>query len=240
MDFKVTIEQFEGPLDLMLHLIKENELDLFDLNIDILCEQYLLYLNHMDDLHLEVASEYLVELTTLIEYKSKKLLPKDQSKLEDEYEEDPKERLMKRLLEYQKYKEVSKNLNDLYLSRELQMSKPVSVETEEWIQNDDMELLEGNPNDLVKAMKRCLRRLQLSKPIETKYTKKEVSMEERSLVIKERLVSLPKTFTFDTLIDDCKDRQTMIVTFLVVLDMARTHLLTFTIDKDENIWFSKG
>ena len=101
MDFKVTIDQFEGPLDLMLHLIKENKLDLFDLDIDVLTGQYLIYLDSMDQLHLEIASEYLVELATLIEYKSKRLLPKDESVLDEDLEEDPKDRLVRRLLEYQ-------------------------------------------------------------------------------------------------------------------------------------------
>ena len=98
MDFKVTIDQFEGPLDLMLHLIKENKLDLFDLDIDVLTGQYLIYLDSMDQLHLEIASEYLVELATLIEYKSKRLLPKDESVLDEDLEEDPKDRLVRRLL----------------------------------------------------------------------------------------------------------------------------------------------
>ena len=88
-EFKVTIEQFEGPLDLMLHLIKEKELDLFDLDVNVLTDQYISYLNAMSEMHLEVASEYLVELAELIEYKSKKLLPRDNSELEDDYEEDP-------------------------------------------------------------------------------------------------------------------------------------------------------
>ncbi|MBP3399246.1 MAG: segregation/condensation protein A, partial [Erysipelotrichaceae bacterium] len=90
MAFQVNTVQFEGPLDLMLHLIKEHELDLFDLDISVLADQYLNYLNQMDFLHLEAESEYLVELATLIEYKSRKLLPKDDSQLQDEYEEDPK------------------------------------------------------------------------------------------------------------------------------------------------------
>ena len=88
-EFKVTIEDFEGPLDLMLHLIKEKELDLFDLDVNVLTDQYIAYLDTMKDMHLEVASEYLVELVSLVEYKSKKLLPKDDSELEDAYEEDP-------------------------------------------------------------------------------------------------------------------------------------------------------
>ena len=93
MSFTVAVDQFEGPLDLMLHLIKEKELDLFDLDIHVLTEQYLLYLNKMEEMHLEVCSEYLVELATLIEYKSKKLLPKQEAELNDAYEEDPKDRL---------------------------------------------------------------------------------------------------------------------------------------------------
>ncbi len=99
-EFSVTIEKFEGPLDLMLHLIREKELDLFDLDVNILTDQYIAYINSMQEMHLEIASEYLVEMADLIEYKSKKLLPRDDSELADGFEEDPKERLIRRLLEY--------------------------------------------------------------------------------------------------------------------------------------------
>ena len=75
MAFTIMIDQFEGPLDLMLHLIKDNKMDLFDLDMNILTDQYLQYLNAMESMHLEVASEYLAELAGLLEYKSKKLLP---------------------------------------------------------------------------------------------------------------------------------------------------------------------
>ena len=88
MDFKVTIDQFDGPLDLMLHLIKEEQLDLFDLDISKLTDQYLNYIHAMQQLHLDIASEYLVELATLIEYKSKKLLPNVKDELEDEYQDE--------------------------------------------------------------------------------------------------------------------------------------------------------
>lgn len=240
MNFKITIEQFEGPLDLMLHLIKENKLDLFDLDISVLTDQYLAYLDQMQELHLEVASEYLVELATLIEYKSKKLLPKDQSQLDEEYEEDPKERLVERLLEYQQYKEVSKQLEELFLLRQQSYAKPISIETEKWIQQAPDVKFEGSPYDLVKAMNKVLRRLQLSKPLETKFTRKELSMEERSLQIKARLAKLPRTFTFETLIEDCEDQISVIVTFLAVLDLARLHLLTFTTDEQDNIYFQRG
>ena len=76
-DFKVSIDKFDGPLDLMLHLIRENKLDLMDLDVSELTAQYIAYLNSMETLHLEIASEYMVELATLIEYKSRKMLPAD-------------------------------------------------------------------------------------------------------------------------------------------------------------------
>lgn len=240
MDFKVTIDQFEGPLDLMLHLIKENKLDLFDLDIDILTSQYLIYLDSMEHLHLEVASEYLVELATLIEYKSKKLLPKDESVLDEDYEEDPKDRLVRRLLEYQQFKEVSSSLQQLYNDRQKQLSKPISLAVNDWLNDSSDMHIEHNAYDLVKAMNRCLRRMNFTRPLETKFTKKELSLEERSLQIKARLASLPKTFTFETLIDDCEDVTSVIVTFLAILDLARLHTLTFTTDENDNIYFARG
>ena len=240
-EFKVTIEQFEGPLDLMLHLIKEKQLDLFDLDVNILTDQYIAYLSAMNEMHLEVASEYLVELAELIEYKSRKLLPRDTSELEDEYEEDPKERLVRRLLEYQQFKEVSQTLNALYLSRQEMIGKPVSGEVDEWIRNEPEDShYEGNPNDLLRAMRKCLMRMQLQKPMETKFTKREVSMEDRELVVRAKLDYLPETFRFENLLDDVEDMPMFIATFLAVLDLARLHTLVFTVDENDVIWFSRG
>lgn len=239
MSFLANIEQFEGPLDLMLHLIKEQELDIFDLDLDILTKQYLLYIEEMENLELEVESEYLVELATLVEYKSKKLLPKDESKIEDEYEEDPKERLVRRLLEYQKYKEVSKTLYDAYSDRSFQLSKPIS-DGEEFKVQESNSPYNGNPNDLLKAMSRVIRRLELSKPIETKYTSKELSVDDRILAIKARLKDLDDTFSFEKLVDDCKEVHEVIVTFLAILDLAKNHILFFSTDDNDNIWFTRG
>ena len=240
-EFKVTIEQFEGPLDLMLHLIKEQELDLFDLDVNILTDQYVAYLNAMSDMHLEVASEYLVELAELIEYKSRKLLPKDNSELEDNYEEDPKERLVRRLLEDQQFKEVSASLNRLYEERQEMLSKPVSGIVDDWMKNPEEEShYEGNPYDLMRAMRKLLMRIQLQKPIETKYTHREISMEDRELEVRAKLDKLPETFRFENLLDDCHDVPMFIATFLAVLDLARLHTLVFTVDENDVIWFSRG
>lgn len=232
--------KFEGPLDLMLHLIHEQQLDIFDLDMEILTDQYIRYLHAMEDLHLEVESEYLVELATLIEYKSKKLLPKRAEELEDDYE-DPKDRLVRRLLEYQKYKEVSKTLYDSYLERQDQLSKPVSFEEIVRHQNDiETQKLEGDPYDLLKAMNKVLRRLQLSRPLDIRFTQKELSPEDRILQIKARLRDLPETFSFDTLIEDCDSLHEYVITFIAILDMAKDHFLAFTIDDNDNIWFTRG
>ncbi len=239
MGFTVETTKFDGPLDLMLHLIKEQQLDIFDLDMEVLTDQYIKYLHEMEKLELEIESEYLVELATLIEYKSKKLLPKKSEDIEDDYEEDPKERIVRRLLEYQKYKEVSSELYESFNQRQEQYAKPLSVDSVSTTLNDEQKL-EGNPYDLLKAMTKVLRRLQLSKPIETKLTAKEISTEDRILEIKSRLSSLPTTFSFDNLVDDCKSVHEVIVTFLAILDMAKDHYLVFSTDENEQIWFKRG
>lgn len=240
-EFNVTIEKFDGPLDLMLHLIKENQLDLMDLDVNILTDQYIAYLQGMSDLHLEVASEYLVELATLIEYKSKKMLPGKQDDLEDGYEEDPKARLVKRLLEYQQYKEASAEMVTLYEERQKLMSRPLSSEIDQFMkEDDDKNNFTGNPYDLMKAMHRCLMRLHLSTPVEKQYTVTEVSIEDRELQVRSKLSSMPEKFKFDALLDDVHDMPMFVATFLVVLDLARLHTIVFTIDENQTIWFSKG
>lgn len=239
MGFEVETLKFEGPLDLMLHLIHEQQLDIFDLDMSVLTDQYINYLHQMEELHLEVESEYLVELSTLIEYKSKKLLPKKADEPDDDFE-DPKDKLVRRLLEYQKYKEVTKTLYDSFVERQDQLAKPVSFDEIVKMNNDEEQKIEGDPYDLLKAMNKVLRRLQLSRPLDIKFTQKELSPEDRILEIKARLKDLPETFSFDTLIEDCDNIHEYVITFIAILDMAKDHYLTFAIDDNDNIWFSRG
>ena len=239
MGFEVETLKFEGPLDLMLHLIHEQQLDIFDLDLSVLTDQYINYLHQMEELHLEVESEYLVELSTLIEYKSKKLLPKKTDEPDDDFE-DPKDKLVRRLLEYQKYKEVTKTLYDSFVERQDQLAKPVSFDEIVKMNNDEEQKIEGDPYDLLKAMNKVLRRLQLSRPLDIKFTQKELSPEDRILEIKARLKDLPETFSFDTLIEDCDNIHEYVITFIAILDMAKDHYLTFAIDDNDNIWFSRG
>lgn len=238
MAFNLTTEKFEGPLDLMLHLIREQKLDIFDLDMEVLTDQYLAYLNKMEELHLEIESEYLLELAILIEYKSKKLLPKDE-KDEDLQVEDPKELLVQRLLEYQKYKEASYKLNEKYISRQEIFSKSPSYE--DYLEKDsDENKIEGNPNDLFKAMNRMLRKMQLSKPINTSFANKEISIDDRILEIKAQMVDLPANFNFNDLVADVGSISEYIITFLAILDLIKDHILLFSIDDMDNIYLKKA
>ncbi len=237
MAFLVNINEFEGPLDLMLHLVKEKELDLFDLNIQILTDQYIQYIHQMESLHLEIASEYLSELAGLIEYKSKKLLPKDETVLESEYEEDPKDKLAQRLMEYQKFKEISIDLESLFLERQKLLSKPLSSEVEDWIKVDENQELEAeSPYELVKVMTKILKRMALTQPLETKVTTKEISVDDRISQLKLMYGKNNETFSFEEILVDCKDMQLYIVSFLAVLDLIKTNEMLFTLDEDEMIW----
>ena len=240
MAFTIMIDQFEGPLDLMLHLIKDNKLDLFDLDMNILTDQYLQYLNAMESMHLEVASEYLAELAGLLEYKSKKLLPREKVVIEEEYEEDQREKLVKRLLEYQRYKEVSAQFEQKYEERQLMMSKPISEETDKWVHTVTEAEIDGNPYDLIKAMNRVLRRMALSHPLETRMTVKELSLDERVVQIKKRLRDFVGKMSFEDLCSDCDSLHMVIVTFLSVLDLIKHKEITFTLDAQDVIWIIKG
>lgn len=240
MHFSVAISDFEGPLDLMYHLIKENKLDLFDLDMDVLSEQYLAYLNQMEEMHLDIASEFLTELAGLLEYKSKKLLPKEKVEIEEEYEEDHRDKLVKRLLEYQRYKEASESLKPLYEERQLSYTKPLSNETQQWISMVKEEKLSGSPYDLMKAMNKVLRRLALNHPLETKMTVKELSVDERREQIEERLDGFKGTMSFTELCSDCISKHMVIVTFMAILDMIKFQIISYIIDEEEEIWIVKG
>ena len=168
------------------------------------------------------------------------MLPGKHEDLDDSYEEDPKDRLVKRLLEYQQFKEASEDLNALYESRQLQLSRPLSDEVDQWMKEDESLPYEGNPYDLMRAMKRVMMRMRLSIPQESTYTVKEVSMEDRELKVRAMLDRLPKTFRFENLLEDVHDMPMFIATFLSVLDLARQHTLAFTVDENDVIWFTRG
>ncbi|HCT63202.1 MAG TPA: chromosome segregation protein ScpA [Erysipelotrichaceae bacterium] len=237
--FTVTLEQFTGPLDLMLHLIKEKKLDLFDLAMDVLIEQYIQYLNAVEN-KLEIASEYLYELAALLEYKSKKCLPADPKPLEvNDYEEDPKDALVRRLIEYQQFKDISQLLNERFLERQKQLEKPIERQIIQLADDENIRFTQGNQSDLLKAMQKCLERFNYTHPMQVKITKTELSIDDRSDQLIAMIMNLVEPFSFDDMIQDVQDRGVLIVTFLAILELNRRNLLSFSFN-DLEVHFKRG
>lgn len=216
MHYEVKISEFEGPLDLLLHLIKKSNIDIYDISLEEITNQYLDYINSMKELNLDIASEYLVMASELLEYKSKSLLPKKETN-EDEYEEDPKEQLIKRLVDYKKYKEITSTFKELENIRSYIYTKSpsnISEYGERQINNDNVTV-----DDLINAFKKFMDRKEFEKPIHTKITTKELSVSERIMGIRNILKSR-KSINFVDLFDMCT-KSYVVVTFLSILEMSK-------------------
>lgn len=217
MEYNETIDNFEGPLDLLLHLIKQvkqDDVNIFDINIAELTEKYLEYIDNMKSLNLNVDSEYLVMAATLMEIKSRELLPHS----EEEEEEDPKDELINRLQEYQRYKEIRGTFKEYALERKEMFSKVPSM-LEEFHDdnvkiNDDVTL-----DDLINAFLKFQQKKELEKPLNTVITSKEYSFEEIGNKIIKRLKK-NKSFKFEDLFEE-KNRSYVVATFLTILDLTR-------------------
>ena len=222
MEYEVKIDAFEGPLDLLLHLIKESKVDIWNIKIVDITDQYLNYIRSMERLNLNIASDYLVMASELMEMKSKLLLPR--TKLEEETEEeDPREKLIQKLIEYQKYKDMTKNFKELEENRhEFYTKPPESLKEyaeEGVITNTDLSL-----DDLMKAFQKFLERKEAEKPLATTVTKREITVEERRTSIKKILKEKKKVDFFELF--DVLTREYIVVTFLAVLEMAKKQELT--------------
>lgn len=218
MDYTLKINDFEGPMDLLLHLIKESKMNVFDFKVEEIVKSYLDYINKMQEINLTIASSYLVMASELIEIKSRMLLPTKPK--EEEEEEDPKERLINRLIEYQKYKEVTDDFKELEKGRKMIFTKlPEDISeyvTETSIQNSNLTV-----QDLVDALNHFLSRQKDKVVLETKVTKKELTVEQRRTDIKKIIYSRKKLNFFELF--DVLNREYVVVTFLAVLEMVRKH-----------------
>lgn len=231
MDYTVKIDEFEGPLDLLLHLIKQDNIDIYEISIERVVNQYMDYIQKMQELNLTIASSYLVMAAELIEMKSRSLLPKkDNENEEDEYVEDSSEQLIKRLEEYRQYKEMSTKFRDLELTRSFIFTK----EPEDLKEYIDEELISPEEskdvNLLINAFQDLLKRKQLARPLNTVITKKEISVVERKKQINKILSTKSKVY-FDELFD-VMTKDYVVVTFLTILEMAKESSLT--IKQDDN------
>lgn len=232
MDYKITIDNFSGPLDLLLHFIKQSDIDITEISILEITKQYLDYIEQQERMNLNIASEYLVMAATLIEMKSHILLPKRKQEEDDTFEEDPREVLIQRLIEYKKYKEMTKSFKELESERNTIYTKlPEDLRAFQEVDTN----YEGDVGleDLLKAFQKFLDRKKLEKPLVTKVTKKELSVSKRSTEIRTLLKKKGKV-EFEELFE-IYNKEYVVVTFLSILDMAKKQELT--IKQEEN--FSK-
>lgn len=211
--YKFIINDFEGPLDLLLHLVHQADVDIYDINLEDLTNQYFNFINEMEKLELNIASEYIVMAAELIELKSRALLPR-QEKEGTEEEIDPRQELIDRLLEYKKYKEITNDFKELELNRKAYYSKaPSSLKdyVQETKETADVSILINAFNELMMQKK--------EENIITKTTTKEYSVTERSKEIKKILLKKRKVEFTELFEINSKDY--IIVTFLALLEMVK-------------------
>lgn len=217
MEYEIKIDAFEGPLDLLLHLIKESKVDICDIKIVDITDQYLNYIKSMEKLNLNVASEYLVMASELMEIKSKMLLPRYEEESNEE-EEDPREQLIQKLIEYQKYKDMTKNFKKLEEVRhEFYTKAPESLKA--YVDEDTIISSDVTLDDLMNAFQNFLKRKQLEKPLSTTVTKREITVEERRNSIR-NILRIKKKVDFFELFEQIT-KEYIVVTFLAVLEMAK-------------------
>lgn len=232
MEYKVKINEFEGPLDLLLHLIKESNIDIQDIKISEITEQYLDYIKAMEEFNLSIASEYLVMAAELLEMKSRSLLPVKENEDSNEFEEDPKETLIRRLLDYKHYKEITSTFKELELVRgEFYTKLPSNINE---YKDEKLPQETHSISLLLEALAKFIERSEYQKPLHTKVTTKELSIDEKIVKIK-NILRIHKEVSFDMLFEQAT-KEYIIVTFLAILQMTKEGEITIEQDDSSNIY----
>ncbi|MEM7435857.1 MAG: segregation/condensation protein A [Myxococcota bacterium] len=231
-NFRITLPNFEGPLDLLLHLIRKHELDILDLPIAFITDKYLEYLSLMSELNLDVASEYLVMAATLAHIKSKTLLPRPPDDQDDEEvdETDPRAELIRRLLEYQKYKRVAEDLGQRAIAGRDVFARGTDAPVSDGVQP----LAKFSVFKLIDALKKVAERINA-----------EISLEvdAERMTIQERIGNLVEVLRdrgrcrFDELFEGVTTSYDLVVTFLALLEMAKMRIASvYQTDHEEPIY----
>lgn len=220
------IDAFEGPLDLLLHLIKKSNINICDINVVDITNQYLDYINQMEKMNLDIASEYLIMAAELIEIKSGYLLPK-----RDEVEEDDARiELINRLLDYEHYKNMISYFKDLEYNRRDEFTKNPDDLRNYGLESEIRLNSDVTVTDLVNAFNNFMKKQESLKPLNTKVTSKEYSVSKRCGEIKD-ILKIRKKICFEDLFDKY-DRGFIVVTFLAILDLVRNN--GYVVSQDYN------
>ena len=239
-EYKVKLEVFEGPLDLLLYLVKKDEVDIYDISIERITQQYLTYLEAFEVLHIEVAGEFLVMAANLLYIKSRTLLPKDQQMPEEETEEDdPRWELIRQLIEYRKFKEAAAHLRDKEELQSALFPRAVSLDPAHApVLEENMLLGDVGIFDLINAFQRALKRL----PAE----EKTGEIREEVFTVTDRInhlinrVDRGVSVRFDELFGEASTRSELVVTFLAILELIR--MKQFRVRQEEQfgeIWLDR-
>lgn len=216
--YSIKLPVFEGPLDLLLHLIRENKVDIYDIPIAIITRQYLEYLEMMKEFNLEVAGEFLVMAATLIHIKSRMLLPVEETA--DTLEEmDPRFELVQRLLEYQAFKDAALGLREKEEDRAGVFSRPPAGEEEE-TEGEQEFLFDVNLFDLINSFKKIL---ETAPPEVLTVTRETLTVKDRMSMIMETLQST-EALRFEELFKEDATRSQLVVTFVALLELLRLGL----------------
>lgn len=231
MGISVKLEVFEGPLDLLLHLIDKNKVNIYDIPIVEITDQYLEYVNAMDKQDLNIVSEFLVMAATLIDIKSKMLLPKEVN--EEGIEEDPRDELVQRLLEYKMYKYMSLELRDKELDAEKSMYKKPTIPEEVTMYEPPIDLDKLLSDVTLKKLNDIFNMVMKKQedkvdPIRSKFgkiEKEEVSLPDKIEFIRD-YARTHKSFSFKKLLESQRTKMHVIVSFLAILELMKMGSVT--------------
>ncbi|AGM25970.1 segregation and condensation protein A [Spiroplasma syrphidicola EA-1] len=222
--YEVNLEQFTGPLDLLLHLIKGKELDIFTISLAQLTDQFTSYLADVNNLNIEVAAEYLLMASYLVEIKTKLLIPKQEVEIEDNYETDLRNELIARLLEYKKIKEVTKYFKEQHEQGRQYLSKPKTIIKGNKVPDEQLPLSPKiNVDKLANTFLKMLERINLQRPLQSNIVISEVSPEDMAVKIVQLMGETSKTWLLEELLSHFEPTlQVFVASFIALLDLARS------------------
>lgn len=227
---ELNINDFNGPLDLLLHMVKKHQMNIYNIDIKIIIDEYIAFIDSLERTDLDSKSEYLIMAAELIHLKSKLLLGYDEDENDDNYEIQSEEDLKNRILEFEKYQTVSDKFRNLENNRQDFFTK-VPENIRNLVEDDEKQIVnEGmNIKYLVEAYLEMNQRLEYQKPRVTTVTKKEISVKDRINYIRNILQKEAKV-EFSSLIQEYS-KEELVVTFLSILEMSKNHEIILSQDK---------
>jgi len=216
---RLHLDMFQGPMEVLLYLIKAQEIDIFDIPIAKITEQYLKYLDLMEEVRLEVAGDYLVMAATLIQIKSKMLIPAELDEDDEEFEEeDPRLELVEKLIAYRRYKDVASRLSEIESERQDWFTRNVKPDLGQLEEDDEEDYIEVSLYDLTQSFKGVIRFLHEGEAHEIEG---EISSVDDKIEMIQALLDMQNSVAWTDLFRMCKNRAELICAFLAILELCK-------------------